>query len=235
LRFVCCGVDNLGDKPLNEFLLPRLFSEILGLEGEWSILGMGSILGMLKEEDCDRKLLVWSSGFQYDGGTRPRNAKYFCVRGEYTCKALGLDSSLAVADGSILMPMFLPRDREPSEKLGIVMKYVWEGPQSEWLWTTKVGDLGIVGWMRKLWSFENILTDSLHAAILADAYGIPWRPMRWEPKWEDHFKQLGMSRGREFLSFSSRDLMLQRQRELMQAAENLVRFVKEEYSQSGNI
>lgn len=51
--------------------------------------------------------------------------------------------------------------------------------------------------IEKLWSCESVLTEAMHGAIFADAYGIPWVPLRLyvhinEFKWKDWWASLGI-------------------------------------------
>jgi len=106
-----------------------------------------------------------------------------------------------------------------------ILKWDCRGPEDGSTFTTRTGG-DFVGWMRRLWSFETVTTDSLHAAIFADLYGIPWRPMRWEPKWADHFGMLKLpDRPRDFV-LSDRGRLAEQVEKMRAAAGELQAFVQ---------
>lgn len=261
--------DNLGDGPLNIFLLFKLFPN-LNRNAEnprYYLLGIGSILGTYRRfngVDKELPVLVYGSGFQYGSPQRlPRESRIFCVRGRYTCQMCSVDEKLAAADPGILMPYFLNRqvDCIPG-RVGRFYKWNYGAihiPDSNvkalaiqsvrllqyarlhvnsllraelgslWggriLYTSRThGDL--FGLIRHIWLCEKIESDSLHVAVIADAYGIPWRPLRWEPKWEDHFSMLGIDRKPETFVLSDRKLLQQKITFLLEKRDELIDYVE---------
>ncbi|WP_107667628.1 polysaccharide pyruvyl transferase family protein [Cyanothece sp. BG0011] len=240
------GHQNLGDEPLNVFLLPKLFSALsLQIENpHYILLGIGSLLGIrsscMKSNELDLPLIVFGSGYQYGKVTPiPEKSKVICVRGSATCKAYGLDEMYGVADPGILLPKYISRDvsavpgksariyrwsygldnhksfyNESSTSQAVKFQFInsfrsLRHFQFSDIFSTRT-DEGILPWLRKLWSCEKIETESLHAAILADAYGIPWKPLgrRWGFKWHDHFSMLGITeKPRDYILTDRKNLM----------------------------
>ena len=86
------------------------------------------------------------------------------------------------------------------------------------------GDLA--GFLRRIWACERIATDAFHVAVAADAYGIPWRPLRWEFKWQDHFGMLGIAGRPSGYTLSDRALLAEAQATLLRRAEDLRAYVE---------
>lgn len=224
------------------------------LLGIGSILGMRS--SCMRPNETNLPLLVYGSGYQYgEPSLLPEDSKVFCVRGNYTCETFGFDKSCAVADPAILLPKFFPRDvqsiagrtariyrwshglnsKEMGESLNLTtlrLKF-WDTCRS--ISDTRFSDIftartegDFAGWLRRLWSCERIETESLHAAIVADAYGIPWRPLmrRWHRKWNDHFSMLGIEEKPRTFTLSNRKKMDEKAEILMQRREDLIHHVE---------
>jgi succinoglycan biosynthesis protein ExoV len=86
------------------------------------------------------------------------------------------------------------------------------------------GDL--LGFLRRIWACEKIETDAFHVAVAADAYGIPWRPLRWEFKWQDHFAMLGIAERPSGYALSDRTLLAEAQATLLRRAADLRSYVE---------
>jgi succinoglycan biosynthesis protein ExoV len=256
--------DNFGDGPLNRYLLPMLFPSLRADVQEPSacLLGIGSLLGMWRELSAmrtDAQLLVFGSGFQY--GTRaalPADSRVFCVRGRMSAEALGLTSDTGIADPAVLLPRFLPRDRDArSGRRGRFHKWDYgvvslrsvaprnlartvfhvgqrarllvtdaRGEDSSGLavHTSRTGD-SFLDFLRRLWACEHVETDAFHVAVAADAYGIPWRPLRWEFKWQDHFSMLGIAERPTGFVLSQRPRIERAQQLLLERRDTLADFV----------
>ncbi|MCK8783242.1 polysaccharide pyruvyl transferase family protein [Roseomonas sp. NAR14] len=177
---------NFGDD-LNALLwpsaAPALFEASDDAADRSGFLGIGTIIGM-PTPGCDF-LHVFSSGAGYDpvaGWDMPR--RIWCVRGPLTAELLDCPRDLALSDGAILTPRVLDIPRVAGAGRIGVMPH-WES-------------LGYPGWREacamagyslispcadpasvigRLRGVELLLTESLHGAILADTYGIPWVPI----------------------------------------------------------
>lgn len=256
--------DNFGDGPLNRFLLPQLFPHLPSEVADPSccLLGIGSLLGVWRGLSAIRagaRLLVFGSGFQYGApAPLPEDSRVFCVRGRLSAQALGLPDATGVADPGVLLPRFLPRDRDPctgrsgrfhkwnygvvsppsaapmpltraAYRAGQRLRLAWSerrGADSAGLAvhaSRTGGDL--LGFLRRVWSCERIETDAFHVAIAADAYGIPWRPLRWEFKWQDHFSMFGIASRPNRFVLSERSAIERAQDLLLERRDALAAFV----------
>ncbi|MEQ1558897.1 MAG: polysaccharide pyruvyl transferase family protein [Methyloglobulus sp.] len=225
------------------------------LLGIGSLLGMRS--SCMKPSEIELPLIVFGSGYQYGKAEPlPKGSKVICVRGATTCKVYGLDETCGVADPGILLPQYIPRNisAEPGKSARI---YRWSyglDNQSSFYnesfspsaikfklidnfrslsdlqfsdtFTTRTED-NILQWLNKLWSCEKIETESLHAAILADAYGIPWKPLarKWGLKWHDHFSMLGITEKPKDYILSDRKILKNRISQLAEKQDKLISYV----------
>ena len=196
--------DNFGDRPLNDWLAPRAFPGLgPAAGGERVLMFVGSILGHRHKMPPAWRPLPWTvfgSGWQpgYGPLDLPDDVRPVAVRGRLTWDALtaarpGLrdGGTPAFGDPAFLLPRHLPRDVSRGSGTLTVRKWTYDGPEGEWVTTTRTGG-DVAGWVRRLLRAGRVVTDSLHAAIVAHAYGVPWTPMRWELKWADAFGEVGV-------------------------------------------
>lgn len=174
---------NFGDD-LNEVLWPTLapdlFAEDAAAEG---FLGIGTVVGM--PTPAVDFLHVFSSGVGYDRIDDWRVArKLWCVRGPLSARALGAEPRAALTDGAVLVPQLLADETSPAAS-GIVVVPHWESLSSPG-WPTACAMAGFelvspidpdpLAVCRRLRAAGLVLTESLHGAIVADAFGVPWVP-----------------------------------------------------------
>lgn len=228
LAFYCWndGCHNLGDAPLNFYLIPRLFPNLnLKVSNpKYVLMGIGSILGHMCRFPLHLRGFPWivfGSGFQYDHLNIPPDSKFFAIRGAKTAQLCNCEC--ARGDPAVLLPFHLPRTIMPSRKEATIWKWDWTGQETDTEFTSRAPDF--LAWMQKLWSFERVVTDSLHVAIIADAYGIPWKPLRWEFKWQDHFENLDIYKQPEDFMVSDRGLLAQVQQNLETAKNKLSGYI----------
>jgi succinoglycan biosynthesis protein ExoV len=198
---------NFGDaiNPLMfESLLPNFFNE----EKEYSFLGIGSVLGLQKPDADVKKMIVFSSGIgggdEKTYGGKPTSSQlskydFRCVRGPLTAKYFNLPDNKAVCDGAILLPNVIA---PPSL---IVKKYKFSYMPhvgtftyfSYWKELLASIDINLIDprdevnhVIEELNKTEILFTEAMHGAIIADAYRIPWIPIRSKKtvnsfKWKD--------------------------------------------------
>ncbi|MYM00282.1 hypothetical protein GR702_21285 [Novosphingobium sp. FGD1] len=181
------AVPNFGDD-LNDLIWPELAPGLFdsdGGEGADAFVGIGTIIGL--DPQGSESLHVFSSGTGYsdDRRWRGRKVEYHCVRGPLTARVLGLPNKTALTDGGILAPL-ITRFQEPNAFGGTGGTVVV--PHFETIafpgWAEAVGMAGfhlvdprgtpdlVIGALKDA---SLVLTESLHGAILADAFGVPWR------------------------------------------------------------
>lgn len=151
---------------------------------------------------------LWGTGYwgaPIDPSTLAR-VTFHAVRGPLTRDLLGLSPEIPLGDPSVLLPLFFPRtDHAPRSGRFYVPHFFARFPSRAELrrigvdsaLDTRVTKRTWWELLRRLESAEFILTDSLHAAIVAHSYGTPWalcsRPHQLldKPiKWQDWFAYL---------------------------------------------
>lgn len=165
---------NVGDN-LTKIILEHLSKkEVVLSHDKGSILGVGSIAEFIQDGD-----VVWGSGLiEPMALEKKKDVTFLAVRGKYTRDYLmmaGYEVPEVYADPAILMPEIYFPKVEKEHKFGYVPHYI---EKDEWPTLTR-GDFFIdilsepFAFVDELLKCEAILTSSLHAHILARAYGIP--------------------------------------------------------------
>lgn len=189
---------NFGDD-LNAWLWPEL------LPGEWPggddvvLCGVGTIL---TDELSDAgRLLIFGSGAGY--GTLPPHLyapSVICygVRGPLTAKLCGFGEDKVLADPAILIPDVLSKDPEVQSDV-VFVPHVHSALRADWGEICHRAGVELVDprgesktVIRKLASANLVLAESMHAAIIADAYRVPWIPV-WSSREISYFKWLDWS------------------------------------------
>ncbi|MGB3778649.1 MAG: polysaccharide pyruvyl transferase family protein [Tunicatimonas sp.] len=195
---------NFGDA-LNPFIFKTLLPEFFDEDKSTSFFGIGSLFGLdLMENSTAVKKIVFSTGYaKY--GRRPAlksNTDVVCVRGPLTAHALGLDKSLAVADGALLL-RFVELPKKNKEFNFSYMPH-WES-EKRFDWKTLCQECGI-NYISPIQDKESILSailasevliaEAMHGAIVADTLRVPWIPVKSyknisDFKWKDWAASVG--------------------------------------------
>lgn len=195
-----CQIDggNFGDD-MNSWFWDSLIPNWRELRPGHTLFGIGSILGRTFLEPFD-SVLVLGSGSGY--GPLPDNLntkiEYGWVRGPLTAKNLGLPADRAITDPACMVPTF-PEFRAikktggslfiphcGTERLGLDWERVADAAGMKHL--SPAQDSRIV--IERIAAADMVVTESLHGAIIADAFRVPWLPIAISPtfssyKWTD--------------------------------------------------
>lgn len=207
---------NFGDD-LNLWLWDHLLPYYRQNKNYDMLLGVGTVLGSDHIPE-NGKILVVGSGAGY--GEKPDIQKDIrwdirCVRGKLTAKALGLKESQGIIDPAVTIA-------DMSEFQGLKTKYKtifiphW-GSALTGTWETVCKHAGITyvdpcneskEVIRKIAQSELVVAESMHAAIIADAFRVPWIPVTTSEcinsfKWEDWLSSLDLTYQPNFLPLSS--------------------------------
>lgn len=181
---------NVGDD-FSPWLFSKVFGDHISDNGETLLFGVGSILDESFEKafnDGIKSNIVFGSGAR-SSSTVPdiTNGLWsiYCVRGPLTATALNLPLAKAIADPAILAPNFLPRETysiKDSNQIGIVPYFsasmdLWEKVAKQLGWKIISPHLQVEDFVKELLTCEKVYCESMHGAIFADAYRIPWRPL----------------------------------------------------------
>lgn len=197
------GPNNFGDA-LNPWLWPRELGTLLdGKEGAW-LMGIGSLLGSVRPFPLDGLRLVVGAGAGY--GAPPRldaSWRVYAVRGPRTAALLSLPPETAACDPAILARRHFARDEAlPRAAVALMLHWrsanvAWRDMAEElgWTFVDPRGEVEAV--MRQIAGAELLVTEALHGAIVADAFRVPWIPVRSTReilafKWEDWCGSVGL-------------------------------------------
>lgn len=194
---------NFGDD-MNAFIWPHFLPGVFDDDADALFVGIGTIFSA--DVPKARHRIVMGSGTGY--GRLPPDLKdggwhIYAVRGPLTARAIGGEPSLAVADPAILLPL-MP-EFAPTPRRGIAFVPHWTTAQ-EGIWQSACAQAGIEfidprgeakGVIRRIAAAETIIAESMHGAIVADAFRVPWVAIvsgRDTPmKWHDWALALGMN------------------------------------------
>lgn len=209
LRY-CAPVPNFGDD-LNDVLWPALAPELFADDdlqaaaGE-AFVGVGTIVGL--DPGRSRRLHVFTSGAGYSAPDRWRglDVTWHCVRGPVTARVLGLEADRALTDGALLAPLVDGLCPVPGTTgRTLVVPHFETIAFPGWHEAARLADFDLVDPRGKprdviaaLAGARLVLTESLHGAILADAFGVPWRGFAVSrnfsaAKWADWTASLGLA------------------------------------------
>lgn len=196
-------VPNFGDD-LNVLLWPAIAPDLFADEADGlGFLGIGTIVGK-QIPDVDT-LHVFSSGAGYDHAAFPvPNVKVHCVRGPLTARLLGLPEDRALTDGAILTPLVIEAGPKSGKTLVIPHWQSLMGCEAAWQEAcdlagfhlcSPIQEVGKV--IAEIAAADYVITESLHGAILADTYGVPWAAWACSGnfsdfKWLDWLKSLNL-------------------------------------------
>ncbi|MEM8790828.1 MAG: polysaccharide pyruvyl transferase family protein [Pseudomonadota bacterium] len=197
---------NFGDD-MNDWFWDEIFPEHREVYTDAMLLGIGSILWKQNFEAADQ-IVVLGSGVGVGVLPRklPRHLRFSWVRGPMTAKALDLDRGAALTDPASLCPL-LDRfaDRPSSTKRTVFVPHVGTaGLDIEWDRVAADADVDYVtpaadgdAVIKRIAAADLVITESLHGAIIADAFRVPWVPISLSPsfnhyKWRDWASSLEM-------------------------------------------
>jgi succinoglycan biosynthesis protein ExoV len=208
---------NFGDD-LNLWLWDFLLPGFREIHPEVLLVGVGTVLNRALLPQGVRKLVV-GSGFGYGNAPDLSDAGEWdirSVRGPLTAAKLGLAPGLGIIDPAVMvadMPEFqdLPRTG------GAVFVPHWESTVGGiWPIVCKAAGLAYVdpcgearSVIRAIAQAELVVAESMHAAILADAFRVPWVAVTTSRsinsfKWQDWAASLGLAYRPRHVPISSR-------------------------------
>ena len=192
---------NFGDA-LNPMIFNHLLPGVFDDQEDEVLYGIGSILQL--DYRHARKKYVLSTGYAY--GMIPRiddSYRIYALRGPLTAKALGVDPSLAISDGALLLRL-LPFSK-PAKRYQF--SYIpHHGSEGIFDWKSICEELGYhyispcnepEFVIDEILASEIVLTEAMHGAIVADTLRVPWVPVVTSPhinefKWKDWLMSVGM-------------------------------------------
>lgn len=198
---------NFGDD-LNAWLFPKVLPGIIDefcAHGDEYIeennreeaiaYGIGTVLDH-RIPPAPIKYILGSGVGYYNKPSVDERYRFYFVRGPKSAEALGLASNMGLNDPAILLKNLLQRPK-PQHQYSLIMhcdtaksgywKSIAERCGFHYIDPRADDPLDVIN---ALIASEQVITESLHGAIIADTFGIPWLPITSMPhinsfKWDD--------------------------------------------------
>lgn len=178
---------NFGDD-INEFLWEELIPGVWSNQQGTRFAGIGTILSPWMP--ADGSWIIFGSGTGY--GTpaidlHSAAVQVPAVRGPLTAKVLGLPSSAAATDGAILLSKLERYSPLPAAERSGVTFIPHRSALGEGDWESVCADAGVrflsprgdcETILQAIRSSKLVIADSMHAAIVADTFRVPWIAVR---------------------------------------------------------
>ena len=208
---------NFGDD-LNLWLWDFLLPGFREVHPETLLVGVGTVLNQALLPKATRKLVV-GSGFGYGklpDFSDPSEWDIRCVRGPLTADKLGLDPRLGIVDPAVMVADMPEFANLPKTKDAIFVPH-WESTVGG-IWPIVCKAAGLVyvdpcgeakSVIRAIAQSRLVVAESMHAAILADAFRVPWVAVSTSPsinsfKWQDWAATVGVTYRPRHVPVSSR-------------------------------
>ncbi|HEY2675425.1 MAG TPA: polysaccharide pyruvyl transferase family protein [Steroidobacteraceae bacterium] len=174
---------NFGDE-LNRWLWPGLLADVWSKADDGVLfVGIGTVLdGNLPEA---RVTIVFGTGTGYTPAPPDVSARWriYGVRGPLTARALNLDKRFAMTDPAILLATL--SEFSGLDRHGVIFVPHWKSVRyGDWQRICKTLGIEFVDpcqdsklVVRRIAAAEKVIAESMHAAIIADAFRVPWIPV----------------------------------------------------------
>lgn len=190
---------------MNAWFWDDVFPEHRHLLPDTTMFGIGSLLWQQNMEAFEKMLVMGSgTGVGVIPKTIPANINFAWVRGPMTAAEMGLPADRAITDGAVLCPrlqrfkgagstrkgtIFVPHCG--TERLPLDWRRIVEKAEVDFV--SPAGPAEDV--IRRIAAAELVVAESMHAAIIADAFRVPWVPLALSPnfsyfKWVDWGKSV---------------------------------------------
>ena len=205
MRLTYCQIEggNFGDD-LNPWLWPRIAPGFCDDDANEEFLGIGTILADTGVGKTRR--VVFGSGGGYK---RPpvidKNWSIYCVRGPRTARLLKIDPALAVTDPAALVASLPWPACEQSDGVSYMPHHL-SAELGDWQAVCKAAGLHYIAantadvatTIERIRRSKLLITEALHGAVVADAFRVPWIPVRayghiLPLKWHDWCESLGLA------------------------------------------
>lgn len=193
---------NFGDD-LNQFLWDFLMPEVVAKDDGALLVGVGTVL--MEGLPIGRPRVVVGSGVGYKNIPKDLSSndwRIYSVRGPLTAKLIGLPAEAAIIDPAALLPL-MP-DWEHVKSGDAIFIPHWETAHLP-AWQNAAAAVGLRFVdprqdarfvIQQIASASLVIAESMHAAIIADAFRVPWVPVigthRSYFKWNDWAQSLDL-------------------------------------------
>lgn len=184
------NIGNFGDD-LNprifKYFLPNITTDSSAINIEDSCLtGIGTLLN--NTIPVCNEINVFSTGAGYGDGVCKQNLKFHCVRGLLTAKIYNIPESKAIADGAYLLRLMHTNPQTTTNRTKFFPHHT-TAQEQDWSNVCTDMDIDLVNpfgdidkIIHEIRSAKLVIAEAMHAAIVADAFGVPWIPVSTNSK-----------------------------------------------------
>ena len=190
---------NFGDD-LNPWLWEKLLPGRLDEDEDVLLIGMGTLLEtwFLEKLPAESRKIVLGTGggMEYPPPRLGADYTIFGVRGPLTAQYHNLPAALALTDPAMCLGTMWPRSGAARKGVGFMPHHT---TAAMWPWQQTCAALDLVyvdpcaPWettLNQIDGLEKLVTEAMHGAIVADAFRVPWLPVRistgsYFGKWDD--------------------------------------------------
>jgi len=194
-------IGNFGDD-LNVWLWEKLLPGYFNDDDSAIFVGIGTLLNSLLPKTPYK--IVFSSGVGYKDLPPPVDTSWniYCVRGPLSAKKLGIDESLAVTDGAALLNTLDFPAQEKQHNITFIPHH--KSHRDKWqVFCRKIGinyinpSENVDYVLSEINRSKLVLAESMHGAIVADTFRVPWIPVKLHDhildfKWDDWCRSMGV-------------------------------------------
>ena len=195
-------IPNFGDA-LNPVLARHVFGDIFDDDDSRRVLFIGTIIERKAPRHAHEIIVGAGAGYK-QGRYDTQNRTVLCVRGPLTCDLLGIDRSHAAIDPAILVSRyqtdatagtgvaFMPHNHSHAIAGEALASICGEAGIT---YVSPLDDVSSI--LARLAGSSCLITEALHGAVVAEAYGVPWVPIIFsskvlEKKWHDFAATIGV-------------------------------------------
>jgi succinoglycan biosynthesis protein ExoV len=205
------GTPNFGDD-LNQWLWSKLLPDVLDDDDAVTLIGIGTLLNNALSARTPKALtrLIFSTGVGYERKPLQLDESYkvYCVRGPLSAKALGLEESVGITDGALLIrtlqehlpvkdssqPHYRYAYMPHVQNAGEFWKVICESLNLRYIDPTQP----VTTIFQEILNTDVLLTEAMHGAIVADSFRVPWVPIATTRKilafkWQDWCASIGLT------------------------------------------
>ncbi len=193
---------NFGDD-LNPWLWPRLLPGFFDGRDDTLFLGIGTLLNH-RAPRAPRKLVFGAGAGYGDPPELDDRWDFHCVRGPLTAERLGLPPELAIADGAYLTTLVYDQSRARRRRVAF-MPHHFGTHDYDWRPLCQRAGLqyldpaeSVPRLLAKIAGARFVIAEAMHAAIIADAFRVPWIPVAMYRrisgfKWDDWCRSMELA------------------------------------------
>lgn len=188
-------IGNFGDD-LNSLIWYGLAPELFDDDGSEVLVGIGTLIN--SRAPLAPTKYVFGSGVGYHQfPTIDEKWQFYCVRGPLSAQRLGISPSLAITDPAVLLTQVLPERRVEQTGMVSFMPHHASSRFADWKALCEKAGINYIDpaydiheTIFQMRRSRLVIAEAMHAAIVADAYRVPWIPVQCYEhilgfKWED--------------------------------------------------